>query len=129
MSIKDQLRAAILSGGAEGSRENLSTSVHIPTTSPYVAPSNGTVYLQGATQASGGMSLGLTKNGIGSVVTAAAEPTWVSIVTIPVRKGDTVYFGLHNITNAVACFVKLVGGVGWGLKALWHSYFGELCHA
>ena len=31
MSIKDQLRAAILSRGAEGSRENLSTAVYIPT--------------------------------------------------------------------------------------------------
>lgn len=70
MSIKDQLRAAILSGGAEGPRENLSTSVHIPTTSPYVAPSNGTV------------------------VTAATEPTWINIVTIPVRKGELgVYAG------------------------------------
>ena len=126
MSIKNQLRAAILSGGAEGSRENLSTAVYIPTTSSYVAPANGAVYLRGATKASGGMSLGLTKNGIGSVVTATAESTWINIVTIPVRKGDSVYFGMSNIGNAIACFVKLVGG---GLKALWHSYFGGLCHA
>lgn len=126
MSIKNQLRAAILSGGAEGSGENLSTAVYIPTTSSYVAPANGAVYLQGATKASGGMSLGLTKNGIGSVVTATAESTWINIVTIPVRKGDSVYFGMSNIGNAIACFVKLVGG---GLKALWHSSFGGLCHA
>lgn len=73
MSIKDQLRAAILSGGATGA-----------------SPS-------------------------GEAVSISCKGT----------KGEKVACYGARLTNITVEMLKLVGG----LKALWHSSFGGLCHA
>lgn len=126
MSIKDQLRAAILSGGAEGSSESTSTVVSI-LASNYVAPADGTIYLLGRAKATGGTSLAIHKNDIASsAFTAQTEATWFNSLSIRVRKCDAIRLYSYNVAEVFANFVKLVGG---GLKSLWHSLFGGLCHA
>ena len=126
MSIKNQLRAAILSGGAKGSGENIESLVTISTASPYVAPSDGTVYIKAFVDQYGGAVLGLGKHeAIQKQFTAMCNPDWANALGLPVRKGDTVSFLAYNMKGINAVFVKLVGGV----KTLWHSLFGGLCHA
>ena len=126
MSIKDQLRAAILSGGAEGSSEHPSNIVSFQLSSGYVAPANGAIYFNGKANETGGTSMTITKNGgLGSAFTAKVDATWFNSVSLRVRKGDVISFGVYNLSDAHVYFVSLVGG----LKALWHSSFGGLCHA
>ena len=127
MSIKNHLRAAILSGGAKGSRENAESLVSISTASSYVAPADGAVYIKAKTDQAGGSALGLQKHGsLLTYFTAVCEPDWDNASRLPVRKGDTVSFIAYNMKDISAVFVKLVGG---GVKTLWHSLFGGLCHA
>ena len=111
MSIKDQLRAAILSGGAEGSSEHPSNIVSIQLSSGYVAPANGAIYFNGKANETGGMAVSITKNnGLGSAVTAKVDATWLNSVSLRVRKGDVISFGSYNLSDVHVYFVSLVGG-------------------
>ena len=111
MSIKDQLRAAILSGGAEGSSEHPSNIVSIQLLSGYVAPANGAIYFNGKANETGGMAVSITKNnGLGSAVTAKVDATWLNSVSLRVRKGDVISFGSYNLSDVHVYFVSLVGG-------------------
>lgn len=111
MSIKNQLRAAILSGGAKGSGENIESLVTISTASPYVAPSDGTVYIKALVDQYGGAVLGLGKHdAIQEQFTAMCNPDWANALGLSVRKGDTVSFLAYNMKGINAVFVKLVGG-------------------
>lgn len=127
MSIKNQLRAAILSGGAEGSSEHPSAIVAIQPSNGYVAPANGAVYFNGKANGTGGTAMSIVKNGgLSSAFTAQVDSTWFNSVSLRVRKGDVISFGSYNLSDVHVYFVSLVGG---GVKTLWHSLFGGLCHA
>ena len=127
MSIKNQLRAAILSGGAKGSAEDTSTSIQLSTLTNYTAPADGAVYAHAVTNLDGATTVGLSKNrDFGSSISFKSANGWNTWLNLPVRKGDSVSFASYNNSVFEAYFVKLVGG---GVKTLWHSLFGGLCHA
>lgn len=130
MSIKDQLRAAILSGGATASMPSTS-EVYIGNlkegSNPYVAPDNGYI-VAAVTGDASKAALRITANKLEACSHKNSSTGEVAAsVSLLVRKGDTADIVLTNVTQVYfARFVKLVGG---GLKALWHSYFGGLCRA
>jgi hypothetical protein len=132
MSIKDQLRAAILSGGATGaSPSGEAVSINCKGTvgeweaiSTFVAPANGYVQIQGKSTGVDGMATMTSTSGY-------AGMNWATMglhfgFSLPVKKGETVTCQGARLANITVQMLKLVGG---GLKALWHSYFGGLCHA
>lgn len=132
MSIKDQLRAAILSGGATGaSPSGEAVSINCKGTvgeweaiSTFVAPANGYVQIQGKSTGVDGMATMTSTSGY-------AGMNWTTSglhfgFSLPVKKGETVTCHGARLANITVQMLKLVGG---GLKALWHSYFGGLCHA
>ena len=131
MSIKDQLRAAILSGGATGaSPSGEAVSINCKGTvgewgaiSTFVAPANGYVQIQGKSTGVDGMATMTSTSGY-------AGMNWTTSglhfgFSLPVKKGETVTCQGARLANITVQMLKLVGGV----KALWHSYFGGLCYA
>lgn len=131
MSIKDQLRAAILSGGATGaSPSGEAVSINCKGTvgewgaiSTFVAPANGYVQIQGKSTGVDGMATMTSTSGY-------AGMNWTTSglhfgFSLPVKKGETVTCQGARLANITVQMLKLVGGG----KALWHSYFGGLCHA
>lgn len=132
MSIKDQLRAAILSGGATGaspSGEDVSinckgTVGEWETISTFVAPANGYVQIQGKSTDVGGMATLTSTSGYAGMNWATSGLHFG--FSLPVKKGETVTCQGARLANIAVQMLKLVGG---GVKALWHSLFGGLCHA
>lgn len=134
MSIKNQLRAAILSGGATGaSPSGEAVSINCKgtvgeweTISTFVAPANGYAQIQGKSTDVGGMATLTSTSGY-------AGMNWATMglhfgFSLPVKKGENVACSGARLTNITVQMLKLVGGGGW-VKALWHSSFGGLCHA
>lgn len=132
MSIKDQLRAAILSGGATGaSPSGEAVSINCKGTvgeweaiSTFVAPANGYVQIQGKSTGVDGMATMTSTSGYAGMNWTASGLHFG--FSLPVKKGETVTCQGSRLANITVQMLKLVGG---GLKALWHSYFGGLCHA
>lgn len=131
MSIKDQLRAAILSGGATGaSPSGEAVSINCKGTvgeweaiSTFVAPANGYVQVQGESTGVDGMATITSTSGYAGMNWATAGLHFG--FPLPVKKGENVACYGTRLTNITVEMLKLVGG----LKALWHSSFGGLCHA
>lgn len=130
MSIKNQLRAAILSGGSTAAMPS-NSEVYIGNLkegpNPYVAPDNGYI-VAAVTGDASKAALRITANKLeGCSHKNGATGEVAASVSVPVKKGDTADIVLTNVTQVYfARFVKLVGG---GVKTLWHSLFGGLCHA
>lgn len=121
MSIKDQLRAAILSGGAKafcprGDFVDFNSQT-------FVAPQNGYICLGVRSNAvNQWFSLGASVSQVQAIPNAGQNPEGY----IPVRKGETAR--LAYCDGMPVNFMRFFPSVG-GVKALWHSYFGGLCHA
>lgn len=121
MSIKDQLRAAILSGGAKAfcPREDFVDF----NSQTFVAPQNGYICLGvRSTAVNQWFSLAASVSQVQAIPNAGQNPE----VYIPVRKGETAR--LAHADSMPVNFMRFFPSVG-GVKALWHSYFGGLCHA
>ena len=130
MSIKNQLRAAILSGGsmaampAPGVASAINLKLENNKTNHFVAPYNGYITVAAGTDARARIRISSSscETSAGRIDGANAAAT-----SLPISKGSGYDVELINAeTVFFARFVKLVGG---GLKALWHSLFGGLCHA
>ena len=123
MSIKDQLRAAILSGGAKAAMP-AANNVDF-TEGTYVAPADGYVcFSVRSTFVNQWLSADATPiQSVQAISSAGQNPC----VFVPVRAGQTVT--LASDSAAVVNFRRFIKLVGGGLKALWHSSFGGLCHA
>lgn len=122
MSIKNQLRAAILSGGATASAPG-SKAIDFQG-DVYTAPSDGYV-CYGVRASAANQWFSIYSTGIESTASITNEGQNPATF-IPVRKGQQV--SLSKDSSSVVNyrrFIKLVGGV----KTLWHSLFGGLCHA
>lgn len=125
MSIKDQLRAAILSGGMNGSAPSTSTSITLAdNTNNFVPPCDGYLHFRGEL-ASDGKWLSLFQYDYGRSYDNTGSAPLEDVIRV--RKGVPVLFNAkEGLLIRQLKFFKCVGG---GLKALWHSYFGGLCHA
>ena len=130
MSIKNQLRAAILSGGATaampapGSASAIDLQLENNKTNHFVAPYGGYITVAGGTDARARIRISSSscETSAGRIDGGNAAATF-----LPISKGCGYDVQLVNVeTIFFARFVKLVGG---GVKALWHSLFGGLCHA
>ena len=122
MSIKNQLRATILSGGATASAPG-SKAIDFQG-DVYTAPSDGYV-CYGVRASAANQRFSIYSTGIESTASITNEGQNPATF-IPVRKGQQV--SLSKDSSSVVNyrrFIKLVGGV----KTLWHSLFGGLCHA
>ena len=132
MSIKNQLRAAILSGGAEGASPSGQTVTMSATPSiqawgkisEFTSPCNGFVILRGRSTDVKGMAATATNNA-GYVGMNWATQGVDFGYSKQVRKGDFVDIQGSYLVSITVTVFKLVGGV----KPLWHSLFGGLCHA
>ena len=123
MSIKNQLRAAILSGGATASMP--STNAIVIPSGRYIAPTNGYVCVQAnGSQLTSYVAVTLDQ-GVQQIIPATAVGQGLSAYT-PIGKGQSVTTVAQDFSAVNCLFVKLVGG---GVKTLWHSLFGGLCHA
>ncbi len=111
MSIKDQLRAAILSGGATGaSPSGEAVSINCKGTvgeweaiSTFVAPADGFVFVSGEThagEADGGVAEVSCTTGSTSV-----HSYGIAKVTVPVRKGETVRIAVKGELGVYAGFI------------------------
>lgn len=125
MSIKDQLRAAILSGGMNGSAPSTSTSIALAdNTNNFVPPCDGYLHFRGEL-ASNDRWLSLFQYDYGRSYDNTGSAPLEDVIRV--RKGVPVLFNAkEGLLIQQLKFFKCVGG---GLKALWHSYFGGLCHA
>ena len=116
MSIKDQLRAAILSGGATGaSPSGEAVSINCKGTvgeweaiSTFVAPANGYAQIQGKSTDVGGMATLTSTSGY-------AGMNWATMglhfgFSLPVKKGETVICQGARLANITVQMLKLVGG-------------------
>ena len=116
MSIKDQLRAAILSGGATGaSPSGEAVSINCKGTvgeweaiSTFVAPANGYVQIQGKSTGVDGMATMTSTSGY-------AGMNWTTSglhfgFSLPVKKGETVTCLGARLANITVQMLKLVGG-------------------
>lgn len=116
MSIKDQLRAAILSGGATGaSPSGEAVSINCKGTvgeweaiSTFVAPANGYAQIQGKSTDVGGMATLTSTSGY-------AGMNWATMglhfgFSLPVKKGETVTCQGARLANITVQMLKLVGG-------------------
>ena len=116
MSIKDQLRAAILSGGATGaSPSGEAVSINCKGTvgeweaiSTFVAPANGYVQIQGKSTGVDGMATMTSTSGY-------AGMNWATMglhfgFSLPVKKGETVTCQGARLANITVQMLKLVGG-------------------
>ena len=123
MSIKNQLRAAILSGGATASMP--STNAIVIPSGRYIAPTNGYVCVQAnGSQLTSYVAVTLDQ-GVQQIIPATAVGQGLSAYT-PIGKGQSVTTVAQDFSAVNCLFVKLVWG---GVKTLWHSLFGGLCHA
>lgn len=115
MSIKDQLRAAILSGGATGaSPSGEAVSINCKGTvgeweaiSTFVAPANGYVQIQGTSTGVDGMATMTSTSGY-------AGMNWTTSglhfgFSLPVKKGETVTCHGARLANITVQMLKLVG--------------------
>ena len=127
MSIKDQLRAAILSGGMNGSAPSTSTSIAlVDNTNNFVPPCDGYLHFRGEL-ASNDRWLSLFQYDYGRSYDNTGSAPLEDVIRV--RKGVPVLFNAKEGWLILQLkFFKCVG-VGVGLKALWHSSFGGLCHA
>ena len=116
MSIKDQLRAAILSGGATGaSPSGEAVSINCKGTvgeweaiSTFVAPANGYAQIQGKSTDVGGIATLTSTSGY-------AGMNWATMglhfgFSLPVKKGETVTCQGARLANITVQMLKLVGG-------------------
>lgn len=116
MSIKDQLRAAILSGGATGaSPSGEAVSINCKGTvgeweaiSTFVAPANGYAQIQGKSTGVDGMATMTSTSGY-------AGMNWATMglhfgFSLPVKKGETVTCQGARLANITVQMLKLVGG-------------------
>ena len=116
MSIKDQLRAAILDGGATGaSPSGEAVSINCKGTvgeweaiSTFVAPANGYVQIQGKSTGVDGMATMTSTSGY-------AGMNWTTSglhfgFSLPVKKGETVTCQGARLANITVQMLKLVGG-------------------
>ncbi len=132
MSIKNQLRAAILSGGATGaspsgqivSISSKNTVAAWDTICSFVASNCGYVSIRARSSTSAGMAT-IASNGTYSGMSWAFDGLDFGFY-LPVKKGEIVSIEGGDLNEIRVTLVKLVGG---GVKALWHGLFGGLCHA
>lgn len=121
MSIKDQLRAAILSGGAKafcprGDFVDFNSQT-------FVAPQNGYICLSVQSNAvNQWFSLVASVSQVQAIPNAGQNPEGY----IPVRKGETARIAYSD--GMPVNFMRFFPSVG-GVKTLWHRLFGGLCHA
>ena len=116
MSIKDQLRAAILSGGATGaSPSGEAVSINCKgtvgeweTISTFVAPANGYAQIQGKSTDVGGMATLTSTSGYAGMNWAAMGLHFG--FSLPVKKGETVTCQGARLANITVQMLKLVGG-------------------
>lgn len=130
MSIKDKLRAAILSGGAKAAMPVSSNGKVIDlqiadnATTHFVAPYDGYITVAAGTNAQSRIRISSStceaSAGRNSSGNAAAA-------FLPISKGCG--YDVQMISVGTVYFARFVTLVGGGLKALWHSLFGGLCHA
>lgn len=107
MSIKDQLRAAILSGGATASMP--STNAIVIPSGRYIAPTNGYVCVQAnGSQLASFVAVTLDQ-GVQQIITAAAVGQGLAAY-IPIGKGQSVTTIATEFSAVDCLFVKLVGG-------------------
>ncbi len=107
MSIKNQLRAAILSGGATASMPSTNTIV-IPS-GRYIAPTNGYVCVQGiGSQLTSYVAVTLDQ-GVQQIIPATAVGQGLSAYT-PIGKGQSVTTVAQDFSAVNCLFIKLVGG-------------------
>lgn len=131
MSIKNHLRAAILSGGATGaspsgqivSISSKNTVAAWDTICSFVASNCGYVSIRARSSTRQGMAT-IASNGTYSGMPWALDGLDFGFY-LPVKKGETVSIEGGDLNEIRVTLVKLVGGV----KTLWHSIFGGLCHA
>ena len=116
MSIKDQLRAAILDGGATGaSPSGEAVSINCKGTvgeweaiSTFVAPANGYVQIQGKSTGVDGMATMTSTSGYAGMNWATAGLHFG--FSLPVKKGETVTCQGARLANITVQMLKLVGG-------------------
>lgn len=116
MSIKDQLRAAILSGGATGaSPSGEAVSINCKGTvgewediSTFVAPANGYAQIQGKSTDVGGMATLTSTSGYAGMSWAAMRLHFG--FSLPVKKGETVTCQGARLANITVQMLNLVGG-------------------
>ena len=136
-TLKELLRTEALAGGARGAA--LDTSTYTSITPPakggsvdYIAPTNGEVHVTGEYKTTDSWnSMWTFTNDAAQVGSALGGATgWVAFRT-RVKKGDRVTIGNSGETKvaSVGFFKDIGGGERGGVKALWHSSFGGLCHA
>lgn len=125
MSIKDQLRAAILSGGMTGAAPSTSISITLAdNTKNFVPPCDGYLHFRGELESTDKW-LSLFQYDYGRSYDNTGSAPLEDLVRV--RKGAPVAFNCkEGMLIKQLKFFKCVGG---GLKALWHSLFGGLCHA
>ena len=116
MSIKNQLRAAILSGGATGaSPSGEAVSINCKGTvgeweaiSTFVAPANGYVQIQGKSTGVDGMATMTSTSGYAGMNWATSGLHFG--FSLPVKKGETVTCQGARLANIAVQMLKLVGG-------------------
>ena len=116
MSIKDQLRAAILSGGATGaSPSGEAVSINCKGTvgeweaiSTFVAPANGYVQIQGKSTGVDGIATLTSTSGFAGMNWAAMGLHFG--FSLPVKKGETVTCQGARLADITVQMLKLVGG-------------------
>ena len=130
-SKKDYLRATILSGGATGaspsgqivSISSKNTVAAWDTICSFVASNCGYVSIRARSSTSQGMAT------IASTSTYSGMPWALDGLDfgfyLPVKKGEAISIQGSALDEIRVTLVKLV----WGVKTLWHSLFGGLCHA
>ena len=107
MSIKNQLRAAILSGGATASMP--STNAIVIPSGRYIAPTNGYVCVQAnGSQLTSYVAVTLDQ-GVQQIIPATAVGQGLSAYT-PIGKGQSVTTVAQDFSAVNCLFVKLVGG-------------------
>ena len=107
MSIKNQLRAAILSGGATASMP--STNAIVIPSGRYIAPTKGYVCVQAnGSQLTSYVAVTLDQ-GVQQIIPATAVGQGLSAYT-PIGKGQSVTTVAQDFSAVNCLFVKLVGG-------------------
>ena len=129
MSIKNQLRAAILSGGATGASPDPSKGkTTFADNSESIIPSaNGVLHVraQGTPTEIGAWLTVFSDNGAYGVACDAPQTTPCNVL-ISVKKGMRMWLRAANGMKITEIWLTKSSG---GVKTLWHSLFGGLCHA
>ena len=129
-TMKDFLRSSIMAGGSvaaapSGQTVSISAKSSVGDWAEicnFVSPNNGYVQVKGISTELGAVSTILVDSGFAG---ASWSGSGLDLgYCLPVKRGDTV-----NVFGSYLKNVTVVLRVLGGLKSLWHSSFGGLCHA